>query len=147
MLAYLTYMAERLEECWRLLRPTGSIYLHCDQTASHYLKIVMDAIFGAKNFRNEIIWCYHAGGASKSYFPRKHDTLLLYGKNASMSYHEPIRGIPYRDVYAYDSHGKIQTSKGYHPDGKMVPDWWEISLISSVAKERLGYPTQSHSSC
>ena len=56
MLAYITYMAERLEHMRRLLKPTGSIYLHCDPTASHYLKVVMDAVFGVKNFRREIIW-------------------------------------------------------------------------------------------
>ena len=56
MLAYLTYMAERLEQMQRILRPTGSIYLHCDPTASHYLKLVMDAVFGAANFRSEIVW-------------------------------------------------------------------------------------------
>ena len=102
----------------------------------------MDAIFGENNFRNEIVWCYHAGGATKKHFPKKHDILLLYGKNANVSYHDAPRGIPYRDFYAYDKKGNIQTDKGYHPDGKMVPDWWEISAISSVASERLGYPTQ-----
>ena len=58
MLAYLTYMAERLAECHRVLKDTGSIYLHCDPTASHYLKILMDTIFGARYFKNEIIWSY-----------------------------------------------------------------------------------------
>ncbi|MDE0230641.1 MAG: DNA methyltransferase [bacterium] len=140
--SYLVYMAIRLLEMRRLLKPTGSIYLHCDPTMSHYLKLLMDAIYGRGNFRNEIIWAYHAGGASRRYFPRKHDVLLLYGKDAKKSFHQPLRGIPYRDIYAYDKAGKIQTDKGYHPDGKMVPDWWEISLISSVSKERTGYPTQ-----
>ena len=142
MLSYTSYMAERLFIMHRILKETGSIYLHCDPYASHYLKLVMDAIFGENNFRNEIVWCYHAGGATKKHFPKKHDILLLYGKNANISYHDAPRGIPYRDFYAYDKKGNIQTDKGYHPDGKMVPDWWEISAISSVASERLGYPTQ-----
>ncbi len=142
MLSYTSYMAERLFIMHRILKDTGSIYLHCDPYASHYLKLVMDAIFGENNFRNEIVWCYHAGGATKKHFPKKHDILLLYGKNANVSYHDAPRGIPYRDFYAYDKKGNIQTDKGYHPDGKMVPDWWEISAISSVASERLGYPTQ-----
>ena len=142
MLSYASYMAERLFMMHRILKEAGSIYLHCDPYASHYLKLVMDAIFGENNFRNEIVWCYHAGGATKKHFPKKHDILLLYGKNANVSYHDAPRGIPYRDFYAYDKKGNIQTDKGYHPDGKMVPDWWEISAISSVASERLGYPTQ-----
>lgn len=58
MIAYLSYMAERLVEIRRVIKDTGSIYLHCDPTASHYLKIVMDAVFGQRNFRNEIVWCY-----------------------------------------------------------------------------------------
>ena len=142
MLSYTSYMAERLFIMHRILKEIGSIYLHCDPYASHYLKLIMDAIFGENNFRNEIVWCYHAGGATKKHFPKKHDILLLYGKNANVSYHDAPRGIPYRDFYAYDKKGNIQTDKGYHPDGKMVPDWWEISAISSVASERLGYPTQ-----
>ena len=78
MLAYLTYMAERLEECHRLLKPTGSIYLHCDPTASHGLKLVMDDIFGPGNFRNEIVWkrTYSHGGARR--WGPIHDILLFY---------------------------------------------------------------------
>ena len=142
MRIYLTAMAVRLFEMRRLLKPTGSVYLHCDPTASHYLKLVMDSLFGNQNFRNEVIWCYHTGGATKKHFPKKHEVLLLYGKNAKQSYHDAPRGIPYRDFYAYDKNGNIEVAKGYHPEGKMVPDWWEISAISSRAKERTGWPTQ-----
>jgi len=83
MLAYLTYMAERLEHCRRLLKETGSIYLHCDPTASHYLKLVMDAIFGKKNFRNEITWQRHSSLAKGSQHAPKTwgnttDTILFY---------------------------------------------------------------------
>ena len=139
---YLIYMAIRLIMLKRVLKKTGSIYLHVDATMSHYLKIIMDCIFGEKNFRNEIIWCYHAGGVGKTHFPRKHDNILLYGKDVKVSKHNIIRGVKYRDVYAYDKHGNTQVDKGYHPDGKMMPDWWEISALSSQAKERTGYPTQ-----
>ena len=142
MQSYLIMMAVRLLEMQRVLAPTGSLYLHCDPTADSYLRLLLDAIFGRRQFRNEIVWCYHAGGASKRYFPRKHDVILLYGKDSSQSFHRPIRGVPYRDIYAYDKVGATQVQKGYHPEGKMISDWWEISLISSVAKERLGYPTQ-----
>ena len=74
--AFLCFMAVRLLAMRRVLKDTGSIYLHCDPTASHYLKELMDAVFGRRNFRNEIVWHYTGGGRSKSYFSRKHDTLL-----------------------------------------------------------------------
>ena len=139
MLAYLTYMTERLAEMRRLLKRTGSIYLHCDQTASHYLKIVMDGIFGANNFRNEVVWSYRTGGVSKRYWPRKHDVLLFYVKSDAYK-HRPLQervlydkpffnaqfdeeGRPYADVYVRDV-------------------WDDIKPIINVSKERLGYPTQ-----
>ena len=83
MLAYLTYMAERLEHCHRLLRATGSLYLHCDPTASHYLKIVLDAIFGSENFRNEVVWRRTAAkGNTRIRFARNHDIILSYAASA-----------------------------------------------------------------
>ena len=81
MMAYLTMMCVRLVELKRVLKETGSIYLHCDQTASHYLKLLIDAIFDYKNFRNEIIWCYRQGGRSNRAFPKKHDIIFWYSKS------------------------------------------------------------------
>lgn len=72
MLAYLSMMAPRLIELHRVLKETGSIYLHCDPTASHYLKMLMDGVFGARNFLNNVVWCYGLGGSSARYWPRKH---------------------------------------------------------------------------
>ena len=66
LLAYLSYMVERLVWMEDILKPTGSIYLHCDPTASHYIKIMIDGVFGQENFRNEIVWCYERGGRSRS---------------------------------------------------------------------------------
>ena len=81
MLSYLSYMAERLAEMPRLLKDTGSIFLHCDPTASHYLKLLMDEIFGAKNFRNEIVWCYHGPGSpNMRQYNRKTDNIFWYNK-------------------------------------------------------------------
>ena len=82
MMAYLTMMAPRLIELHRVLKETGSIYLHCDPTASHYLKRLMDAVFGPKNFRNEVIWYYYnkIHDRRKNLFPRATDTLLFYCK-------------------------------------------------------------------
>ena len=83
MVAYLTYMAERLEECRRLLKPTGSIYLHCDPSASHYLKAVMDGVFGPDNFRNEVIWQRSTGKSlTTQRLPTNHDVLLSYQRSS-----------------------------------------------------------------
>ena len=76
--AYLGYMADRILEMKRILKPTGSIYLHCDPTMSHYLKLIMDAVFGRGNFRNEIIWCYRKWSVSAKQFARNHDVILMY---------------------------------------------------------------------
>jgi len=77
--AYLVYMAVRILEMRRILKPTGSIYLHCDPTMSHYLKLVMDSVFGKRSFRNEIVWCYTGPGSpGMRQFNRKHDTIFWY---------------------------------------------------------------------
>ena len=81
MMAYLTMMAQRLVELHRVLRPTGSIYLHCDPTASHYLKLLLDAVFGIENYRNEIIWKRSSAHSDARGCGRTHDTLLRYSKN------------------------------------------------------------------
>ena len=78
MQSYLIFMAVRLLEMHRILKPTGSIYLHCDPTASHYLKLLMDGIFGRRGFRNEIVWCYRKWSVSADQFVRNHDTILFY---------------------------------------------------------------------
>ena len=79
-LAYLSYMANRLRECRRVLKPTGSIYLHCDPTMSHYLKVLMDAMFGGRHFINEVIWHYRKWSTGKYGFQRNHDVILFYSK-------------------------------------------------------------------
>ncbi|MDE0699549.1 MAG: site-specific DNA-methyltransferase [Acidimicrobiaceae bacterium] len=134
MQAYLTMMAVRLLEMQRILKPSGSIYLHCDPTASHYLKQLMDAVFGHDQFRNEIVWCYSSGGASKKRFSRKHDVLLLYGRERDVV-HNVIRV-----AYATPD---VEGRPGFHPEGKMLQDWWtDIGIISTTGSERSGYPTQ-----
>lgn len=81
LMAYLVNMAIRLEELKRVLKPTGSIYLHCDPTASHYLKVVMDSIFGEENFKNELVWVYEGREVTKKRYNRKHDIILFYTKS------------------------------------------------------------------
>ena len=87
MMAYLVMMATRLVEMHRILRDTGSIYLHCDPSASHYLKLIMDAIWDQNNFRNEIIWSYQGSWIQPpTKYPRRHDTLLFYTKSANYKF-------------------------------------------------------------
>lgn len=135
LLLYLTYMKDRLEQCHRILKNTGSIYLHCDWHASHYLKIVMDQLFGYKNFRNEIVWCYGGGGASKTKFARKHDIIFFYTKNKKYIFNTQF--APYKPHSPYHSKGEP-----YRTEGKVMEDYWLIHGLGSTAKENMGYPTQ-----
>ncbi len=160
MQSYLCMMAVRLVEMRRLLKDTGSVYLHCDPTASHYLKLLMDAIYGMQNFRNEIVWCYNVGGKGKRWWARKHDCMLFYSKSKSYFFDGEAVGIS-RDTGAksfggkigVDEHGrryqdKIVKSTGkiyrYYLDEPKTPeDWWsDINSLQSGSKERTGYPTQ-----
>ena len=148
--SYLAYMAVRLLEMYRMLKDTGSIYLHCDPTMSHYLKLLLDAIFGRKNFRNEIVWCYGLGGfRAKSWFPRKHDIILFYVKGTPHTFRvqrgEPTKAMlskyRHRDEdgrWYMLSYGKRYYLKG----GKPFDSVWDIPSLAPTAKERLGYPTQ-----
>ncbi len=146
LLAYLSYMTERLLPMRGLLKPTGSIYLHCDPTASHYIKVMMDGIFGHRNFRNEIIWSYRTGGVSKKWFGRKHDVILFYSASK-----KPIHTFNVLKEKSYNREGKPYRFKGvseYQDDeGKWytlpsMRDVWEINAIGRSSKERLGYATQ-----
>lgn len=89
MMAYLTMMANRLLELHRVLKPTGSLYLHCDPTASHYLKIVLDGVFGKENFRNEVVWKRTSGRKSGNQLGRIHDTILFYTKSELSTWYPP----------------------------------------------------------
>ena len=150
MMSYLIFMAVRLLEMKRVLKPNGSIYLHCDPTASHYLKLLMDGVFGQVNFRNEIVWCYKKWTRRATRFPAAHDIILLYSKGENPTYN--VQHIPV-------SKGTMKRWKGQAQDSVFVdgvrlqiatdkesrtpcPDWWEISIINPNAKERTGYPTQ-----
>ena len=95
-LAYLAYMAERLAFCRELLKDTGSIYLHCDPTMSHYLKLIMDAVFGVKNFRNEIIWKYNKWTNACKYFQRNHDIIFFYSKSHKYTFNKLFWMTPHK---------------------------------------------------
>ena len=147
--SYLVYMATRLLEMKRLLRDAGSIYLHCDPTMSHYLKLLMDAVFGKANFRNEIVWCYMGGGKSKSAFGKKHDTILRYSMGAGFAFNCDAVRIPYAgegknrtDASRWGSRRKGGSPYAPNALGKVPEDWWFMHQLNSNAPERTGYPTQ-----
>jgi len=150
VMAYLIMMCIRLLELKRVLKDTGSIYLHCDPTASHYLKILMDTIFGKENFRNEIIWCYRGAGYPKNDFGRRHDIILRYSKTGNYIFNlDDVREEYAKATKERFKHyiGNVRDGKDFgvqslHPLGKQPDDWWQIQPIAPSAKERLGYPTQ-----
>lgn len=153
--AYLQYMAVRLIEMHRVLKSTGSIYVHCDPTMSHYLKMVMDCIFDKGNFRNEVVWSYRTGGSPKSSFSKKHDIILFYSKTKKYVFHKQQekaytkaqgRGAG-KVVYGVQPSGKERSTVFYEDDEGVytfvnMRDVWDIPYINSQAKERTGYPTQ-----
>ena len=155
--AFLCFMAVRLLAMRRVLKDTGSIYLHCDPTASHYLKELMDAVFGKKNFKNEIIWSYRRYTAVSKRFQREHDVILFYtvGEQHTFNplYDEYAAGSGKRDShYKQGDDGKWfrwQKRSGKEPykvylseQGRRAGDVWQISHINASSKERYGYPTQ-----
>jgi len=156
MMAYLTMMANRLLELHRVLKPNGAIYLHCDPTASHYLKIVMDGVFGRSRLENEIIWCYKRYTAVANRFQRLHDVILFYSKTDEMRFNQLFEEYGKKSGkmdshYKQESDGRWfrwQKRKGKEPykiylsEGVRQGDWWEIPIINASSKERLGYPTQ-----
>ena len=108
MMTYLVMMAARIVEMHRILKSTGALYLHCDPSASHYLKIILDAVFGPKQFRNEIVWGYRTGGVSKNYWSRKHDILFFYVKSNAYK-HKPLQERVY---YEKDFFNAAQDTAG-----------------------------------
>ena len=153
--AYLINMSRRLLAMLRVLKPTGSIYLHCDPTAGHYLKLLMDAVFSPNNFRNEIVWYYFKPHAGKKTWPRNHDKILFYTKGKSWFFDPDATLFEYDDkaVRRYDKidddgrrykiykerSGKIRRAymKKGRADGVL-----RIPFVQGTSKERLGYPTQ-----
>lgn len=155
MPGYLIWLNARIYEMKRLLRKTGSLYVHCDWHASHYIKIELDKIFGYESFRNEIVWCYTAPNNTRSNFPRKHDSLLFYSKSSSWTFNWEDVAIPYsEETVARTNRGAGNTGlylendpeekhkNRLKPKGKIPEDWWTIPRIQGNGNERIGYPTQ-----
>ena len=152
--AFLCFLSVRLLEMHRVLKPTGSIYLHCDPTASHYIKACMDAIFGKKNFRNEIIWHYQAGTGPRTAFKRKHDVIYFYTKSSQSTFNRQSKPVVNPARYnrideegrAYDVNG--QGRRYYLDEGQTCDDVWtyiqesEFQQLNSQSNERTGSPDQ-----
>ena len=151
---YLYYMHERLLECKRVLKHSGSIYLHCDWHASHWLRVVMDEVFGPDKFRNEIVWHYQPGTKSKHFYGRKHDVILFYTKSNIWTYNQPrqpsMRPDQYKKKDANGDRYQIngQGNRYYLKDGRSCDDVWswaieaEYNSLSSNSSIRTGDPTQ-----
>lgn len=153
---YLQFMYERFILMRELLSDNGSIYVHCDYHRSHYLRIILDEVFGHDNFQNEIIWCYTGASQTKSKFTSKHDTILCYHKSAGAVFNWQEVLIPYSEetiartnrgagssgLYGEndaESKHKNRLSKG----GKVPEDWWtDLPRIQGNGLEKVGYPTQ-----
>jgi len=167
LMSYLISMTLRINEIHRVLKPTGSFYLHCDPTVSHYLKIVLDAIFCGQGgeFRNEIVWSYKTTlKILKQHFGKDHDTVFFYTKGKESVFHPDRNDFPisqstvkrwgkYADETGFVSNihyspslkriiDTSDESKGFYINHGIPRDVWDISVITGGNKENMGYPTQ-----
>jgi site-specific DNA-methyltransferase (adenine-specific) len=142
MMAYLTYMSQRIIEMHRILKETGSIYLHCDPTASHYLKLLLDSVFGKQNFINEIIWYYKNASRGKKRLAKAHDIIFWYGKSKNYQFCKDAILVPYESgmtLWRYSRGGQAGKEP---PKGKIPDDVFLLPSLNTMDKERTGYPTQ-----
>ena len=133
---YWTFLEPRLEEAFRLLTPTGTLYLHLDYRECHYAKVLLDALFGRECFLNEIIWAYDYGARAKKKWPTKHDTILVYVKDP-VNYYFNSEEV---DREPYMAPGLVTPEKV--EKGKLPTDVWWHTIVSPTGKEKTGYPTQ-----
>ncbi len=136
---YLDWLAERLMEMRRLLKPNGVLLVHLDWHAVHYVKVLLDRLFGMRQFQNEFIWYYSGGGASKRRFARKHDSILFYTKSAAWKFYADRIRDPYKWT---DGQPRADGSARDYTRGKLPDDVWEHHALLPWAEESLGYPTQ-----
>lgn len=154
---YLQYMEERLLACKRVLKDTGSIFVHCDRNASHYLKIILDKIYGIENFQSEIIWYYRRWSNSKKGLLNNHQVIFFYSKSSNFKFNkiytdysattnvdqilqDRVKDKNGKSRYKCDENG--ESVIGRSKKGVPLSDVWEIPYLNPKAKERVGYPTQ-----
>jgi site-specific DNA-methyltransferase (adenine-specific) len=133
---FLEFLAPRLEEAYRVLKPQGSLYFHIDYREVHYAKILLDAIFGREGFINEIIWAYDYGGKPKTRWPAKHDNILFYAKDPE-HYTFNVDDI---EREPYMAPGLVGPEKAAR--GKLPTDTWWHTIVATNGSEKTGYPTQ-----
>ncbi len=132
---HLAALAARIREIHRVLAPHGSLYLHVDWRTSHHVRLLLDEVFGAERFLNEIIWAYDYGGRARDRWPRKHDTILWYARGEEWRYERDTIGrIPYL------APGLVGPEKAAR--GKLPTDVWWMTIVPPGSAERTGYPTQ-----
>lgn len=143
MKEYLAMLTARLLSMKELLAETGCIWMHLDWHSVHYVKLIMDQIFGADNFINEVIWTYKSGGSSKKSFARKHDTLLAYGKSRKHKFNSLTEKSYNRDFKPYRFKGveEFCDDTGWYTMVNMK-DVWNIDMVGRTSSERTGYATQ-----
>ncbi len=154
---YLSFLKEVLTHCRRILKNSGSIFLHCDKSASHYLRLLLDEIFGDENFQSEIIWAYKRWSNSKKGLLNAHQTIFFYSKTPEFKFntiytdYSPTTNIDQilqarvrnefgKAVYQRDENG--EAISGREKRGVPLSDVWNIPFLNPKAKERIGYPTQ-----
>jgi DNA modification methylase len=133
---YLAFLAPRLEQARRLLATAGTLYFHIDCRESHHCKLLLDEIFGRECFLNEIVWAYDYGARSKRRWPAKHDTILVYVKDASAYYFDSQQV----DREPYMAPGLVTREKAAR--GKLPTDVWWHTIVPTNGREKTGYPTQ-----
>ncbi|MCZ2126538.1 MAG: site-specific DNA-methyltransferase [Anaerolineales bacterium] len=143
--SYLQFLYDRLNLMHRLLAPNGTLYLHLDWHADSHARLILDEIFGAENFVNEIIWTYHGPSPIRSAFNRKHDTILMYAKNKEYVFNADAVREPYNPNTLATFKASRKAGFGKIPDlerGKVPEDWWYFPVVARLHNERTGYPTQ-----
>ena len=154
---YLELIESCLKECNRILKDTGSVFLHCDKIGSHYIRVSLDKVFGMKNFRSEIIWCYKRWSNSKKGLLNSHQNIYFYSKSKNFKFNQFYtdyasttnldqilqdrqKTFNGKSVYKTDKNGNVVLGK--EKKGVPLSDTWEIPYLNPKAKERVGYPTQ-----
>ncbi len=143
--AYLDWLTERLAFCRDLLSHTGTLYVHMDWHAVHYVKVFLDRLFGRDRFLNEIIWCYHGPSPIRRAFKRKHDTILAYTRSADYFFDADAVRVPYDESTVKTFASSPKAGFGKVPDlarGKVPEDWWYFPVVARKHSERVGYETQ-----
>lgn len=135
------FYRQRFIEMQRVLKDSGLLYIQCDYNLSHYIKILLDEIFGVENFRNEIIWYYNSAPRKKKDFGKRHDTIFRYSKTDNYYFNDNSKYI--RQEYSPTAPRGYEKEKYYNPNGKIIDDVWKINMLGQNDKtERCGYATQ-----